>query len=459
MKVDIHGYEKRAKREFERLNEIREEDRNDILKFKKQLLAEGITYGRIMKYLYTLRSISSMLNKPFRKVNKDDMVELVGKIESNEKYSEWTKSDFKKMLKRFYKWLSDGEEYPKEVKWIKTSIKNNKILPEKILTKEEVERLAEATENLRDRAFILVLYSSGCRIGELLPITIKDIQFDDYGCIILVSGKTGPRRVRIIDYTKDFVRWLDSHPLKDNPNAFVWVKNNGKNEMLSYASISSMLRRSKRKSGITKKVNPHAFRHARATRLSKNLSEAVMKEHFGWTQSSKMAAVYNHLSGKDVDEALLKLRGFKPKKGEVKSITTKNCLKCGEINSILSQFCKKCNSPLDLKVAIEIDKTRKEFDDFVKDFLIVLANKNKSTKKLFVKMVKERGLEDLLMGERMKIGQKILLEFKNGKLPKQLIIEGWNKNTVYKYWKIYKNWKELNDIISERLWNLIFESS
>jgi hypothetical protein len=34
-----------------------------------------------------------------------------------------------------------------------------------------------------------------------------------------------------------------------------------------------------------------------------------MKEYLGWTQASEMAAVYVHLSGRDVDSALLKLAG------------------------------------------------------------------------------------------------------------------------------------------------------
>ena len=34
-----------------------------------------------------------------------------------------------------------------------------------------------------------------------------------------------------------------------------------------------------------------------------------MKEYFGWTQASDTAAVYVHLSGRDVDSALLKLAG------------------------------------------------------------------------------------------------------------------------------------------------------
>ena len=59
----------------------------------------------------------------------------------------------------------------------------------------------------------------------------------------------------------------------------------------------------------------------------------------------------------------------------------------------------------------------------------------------------------------MKIGQRILIEFKNGKKPIDLISLGHNKNTVYKYWKSFKEYQELSQIVNEKLWNLIYESA
>jgi len=47
-----------------------------------------------------------------------------------------------------------------------------------------------------------------------------------------------------------------------------------------------------------------------------------MKQYFGWVQGSDMASVYVHLSGRDVDNALLKLNGL-----EVKEEKKRNSLK------------------------------------------------------------------------------------------------------------------------------------
>jgi integrase len=171
-------------------------------------------------------------------------------------------------LRIFYRWLRQTEDYPPEVKWVKITLKkNNNKLPEEILTKEEVEKLANAADNTRDRAFILTLYESGCRIGELLPIRIKHIQFDEYGIILIMNGKTGSRRVRIIEHAKDLTNWLDIHPLKNDPEAFVWITTGNRNryELLGYNSIRFIIEKVAKTAGITKRVNPHSFRHARAT--------------------------------------------------------------------------------------------------------------------------------------------------------------------------------------------------
>jgi site-specific recombinase XerD len=262
----------------------------------------------------------------------------------------------------FFKWLRKSEEYTEEVKWIKPRLKNGKKLPEEILTIEEVTKIAEAAENPRDRAFVLVLYESGCRIGELLPLKMKNVQFDENGAILLVNGKTGRRRVRIIVSSSALANWLEHHPFKNNPEAFVWIVMGTRNRygMMSYAAIAEMLRKLAQRAGINKKVNPHAFRHARATHLASYFTEAQMKEFFGWVQSSDMAAIYVHLSRRDVDKALLKLHGLANEESSQENLLKiKVCPKCKEKNDNLCQFCKKCGTPLEMKVVFGIEAKKK----------------------------------------------------------------------------------------------------
>jgi site-specific recombinase XerD len=67
---------------------------------------------------------------------------------------------------------------------------------------------------------------------------------------------------------------------------------------------------------IGKNVYPHLFRHSRATHLADKLTEAQMKIYFGWSGRSDVPSVYVHLSGRDVEEAILKLHGVNTRREE-----------------------------------------------------------------------------------------------------------------------------------------------
>ncbi|MFQ6010289.1 MAG: tyrosine-type recombinase/integrase [Candidatus Aenigmatarchaeota archaeon] len=370
-RIDIHEYDKRlacAIRRIKAAKKISKTNKADMMEFQKYLYAKGLTAGRIAKYLNHLCKVSHLLGKDFRKTNKNDMIELVRGIES-QPYSLWTKHDFRVVLKRFFQWLrkcdEDEKEYPPEVKWMKTTMKNgNHKLPEELWTEEEVKRLIDAADHPRDKALIFMLYESGCRVGEMASLRIRHVRFDEYGGIITVSGKTGMRRIRLVSSVPSLSAWLSNHPDKNSPESPLWVsigtKNKGK--IINYKSISDILKKNARKAGIRKKANPHMFRHSRATFLANCLTESQLKEMFGWTQGSNMAAVYVHLSGRDTDDAILRLNGIATGKEEKKESKLKpvKCPRCEFMNGATSNFCNRCAAPLNIESATRIEERSNE---------------------------------------------------------------------------------------------------
>lgn len=322
MKADIYGRARSLAAALEKVKEsgeIGRRNRQLILDFDRQCTAEGLSVARRAKYAVTLLRLAKALHKPFDKASRQSMVDLVAEIEANDSWAAWTKQHYKVTLKKFYKWLhgcSDPGQYPEEVSWIRTTVKAaDSLLPDQVLTEDEVRRMAETATNARDKALVLVLYESGCRVGELVPLAIKDIALDENGAVLMVSGKTGARRVRIIGAAPALAGWLQMHPAKDNPDSPLWVNlaTNLRGQPLGYRGFFQVLKGLATQAGIKKHVNPKAFRHARATFLANRLSDAQMRQLFGWTQSSKMTAVYVHLSGRDVDNALLQLHGLAPR--------------------------------------------------------------------------------------------------------------------------------------------------
>jgi len=365
-KEEIYNYQRRIEGALKRikLSDFGEEDKILFDEYYRECIILSLSKARIAKYLNTLKRIRVMLSKPFKQVTKSDVRNLIHTIESRN-YSDWTKHDYKIIFKIFFRWLKQTNDYPDEVSWITFKIRNNRLLPEEILTEEEVERLVISAYSIRDKAFILVLYESGCRIGELLSLSLKNVQFDEYGAKLIVDGKTGMRRVRIIFSAPKLALWIDNHPLRENPDAPLWITQsmNRRNKQLMYSSAKSMLKKVAKRSGIRKRIYPHLFRHSRATHLANHLTESQLKHHLGWVQASKMASIYVHLSGRDVDQAFLNLQGIKSDIAIDKpKITLQVCSRCEYKNSPTSKFCNKCGSPLNLEVALKLDEAREKAD-------------------------------------------------------------------------------------------------
>lgn len=391
--IDVQGFERRFQRALENLKgakDVSERNKSTILKFIDLGLAEGLSKGRLVKYAYNLGAIARWLGKDFESANREDIEKVARSLESKD-YSEWTKVDFKAVLKKFYRWLRKTDDhYPEEVRWIKTTLKASKQkLPTELLTEEEVTKLVETADNLRDKALILTLYESGCRIGEIASLKLKNVDSDNHGTVLIVSGKTGSRRVRLVNASPLLATWRDNHPDRGNPEAPLWVGigPRNKNKMISYNSICIMIRRVAKKAGIKKRVHPHLFRHSRATLLAKYLTEAQLKQIFGWTQSSSMAATYVHLSGRDVDDAILRLHGIKSEeKAEVK-MKPKKCPRCGFVNSSVAEFCNKCDFALDVEAAIRLDSERKK-----EDLALFRVLSDPEIQKFIARKIVEKGL-------------------------------------------------------------------
>ena len=99
-----------------------------------------------------------------------------------------------------------------------------------------------------------------------------------------------------------------------------------------------------------------------------------MKEYFGWAQASNMAAIYVHLSGRDVDNALLKVYGIENHEQKQESLLKpKDCPRCGETNQATNKYCQKCGMLLDQAAISDIvqkDMDRSEADKMLDGLLL-----------------------------------------------------------------------------------------
>ena len=105
---------------------------------------------------------------------------------------------------------------------------------------------------------------------ELLNLRLKNVQFEDGYARLIVEGKTGRRMVPLIFSSPILAEWINNHPLRYDPESPLWPKKTKIDEPMNYTLARKLLQNLGRKAKIKKRMNPHSFRHARATLLSKN---------------------------------------------------------------------------------------------------------------------------------------------------------------------------------------------
>lgn len=184
----------------------------------------------------------------------------------------------------------------------------------KVLTKEEMQKVYNATTNIRDEFLIKLLFETGLRIGEALSLFIEDIIFDhNKGHRIklvdrgeLPNGamlKTGEREIHIsqelIDLFDDYAYDILDELEIDTNFVFVKLRGENKGQPLEYSDVSDLFKRLKKKTGID--VHAHLLRHTHATiyyQATKDIKQ--VQERLGHSQIQTTMNMYLHPSDEDI---------------------------------------------------------------------------------------------------------------------------------------------------------------
>ena len=212
-----------------------------------------------------------------------------------------------------------------------------------LITEDEFKKMVQACDNVRDRAILWILYECGLRVSELTSLKIGDFEMLEDGLgLITVRGKTGSRSIPVALALPDLLKWLERHPLKDDPQASLFITRRG-NE-LSPDTVQRIVKKHAKRAGIKKRVYPHLLRHSRATMLASQFKEPILRQFFGWSQGSRTPEIYLHLSTQDVIKSYAQHLGLKNVKAK-EPMKPKTCPRCGEINPPDSDFCSRCGHP------------------------------------------------------------------------------------------------------------------
>ena len=407
-----------------RLKDLVDRDVFHILeKYENAMVMESLVDASKAKNFDTILGLTRLLpnGKSWLELDKDAIEALVVAIMN--KYSDSGKensvtADFKRFLKiwfRFIKFQSRSFKKvgdPLETRDIVTRTVETKVTRLQLISPQEKKKLLDACTHLRDKALIDTHYDAGTRIGEILSIQIKHVKKvpNVKAYELSVDGKTGARRIIVAECVQSLVQWLENHPEKTNPEAYLFpnMKHVWKGNKLSYAGSVRVLNRVCKDAGI-RHLYWHLFRHTEATRSAKTMTESLLKQRHGWSATSKMSARYAHVSNQDANNAYLKAHGLPTDESQEASTLPLICKVCHTENSYGTTICMDCGQPLTTEMARIIVTKDSQFDkkaliaefmpEMARVFIESLGLTKKQTKSDIAKMSqkeKDKLLEKLL---------------------------------------------------------------
>jgi site-specific recombinase XerD len=208
-----------------------------------------------------------------------------------------------KSLRAFSAWLV-ADEYCERDPLRKLARPKSEAPPKRLLSVDDVDALLRACtsnrQGKRDKALILLLFSTGIRLAEACALTVADFDHSR-GVVTVRRGKGGkPRTLPLSPRVSRAVeKYHDTLDLADHDPAF-WTFDR---RPMTRNSVQHALTRLATRAGLTFPVTPHGFRHSCATqylRQGGNLETLrLLLGHATLTQ----VLTYARLAGVDVVDA------------------------------------------------------------------------------------------------------------------------------------------------------------
>ena len=205
--------------------------------------------GSQANYLKALRKILVKEDIDLEKVkemSKEELFELNKQMESNIQSSKYRKSsggDSVRQKTQYWSswkalletqgWKTDKyKQYMPKTNWINDSNQKNVVTrPDEIPTREQMKQFVKNLEKksergtaLRNKALAMLLWDKGPRIGEALSIKLKHVNVQGQLLEIKIPGNKGSddRTVPIYQGRKILKEWIEKHPYRGNPEAFLF---------------------------------------------------------------------------------------------------------------------------------------------------------------------------------------------------------------------------------------------
>ena len=163
-----------------------------------------------------------------------------------------------------------------------------------VLSVDEVDRLLDATDDLKYKAMFATMYSSGMRVSEVIHLHYEDISRNNMQIHV---RNTKNRMDRYTILSNRNLALLTEYWFACGRPRNILFPNKFTGEYLTVSSVEQVLRRSASAAGLSG-VTPHCLRHSFATHLMEQGVEQRKIQSLLGHRDPKSTEVYLHVSNK-----------------------------------------------------------------------------------------------------------------------------------------------------------------
>ncbi len=231
-----------------------------------------------------------MLGKKPQEIENEDIKRYLYYMVSQRKVATSTSNAIINALKLYY-----GEILKKNFIYEVKRPKKDKKLPV-VLSREEVRKILHATKNIKHKAILMLMYSGGLRVGEIIKLKPEDIDVNRK--LIHIKASKG-RRDRYTLLSDIALQTLREYQKKERPRKWLFPSWN-REKHITARTVQKIFQNACRKAGIKKNVSVHSLRHSFATHLLESGIDLRYIQELLGHKSSKTTEIYTHVSTKNL---------------------------------------------------------------------------------------------------------------------------------------------------------------
>lgn len=264
-----------------------------IERYEKQLTIENYASQTIKSYLSALKLFLEYISKlEINQITEKEIQNYLFYCKDKKTYSF---SAMKQVIASIrYLYIKVLHKPVPESLFIK--LKKPTTLPT-VLSAKDISKIIFVTKNIKHKTMLLLIYSGGLRLGELLNLKIGDI--DSESMKIHVKQGKG-KKDRYIMLSKNALNLLRKYYKVYKPKEYIIEGQKG--GKYSPKSVQSVFKAAIKKAGIKKKATVHTLRHSFATHLLDDGTDIRYIQELLGHKKLETTQIYTHVSSHSINK-------------------------------------------------------------------------------------------------------------------------------------------------------------